>query len=114
MRRTDGGLGQLGGVLIVSPDGSVAFSYLSADASDVPSNADALLAARKACGRSRARRRLGVGPLGIALRRRRSSAPDTAAALADVVLRDHTGADVRLGGLWAERPALLAFLRHFG
>lgn len=53
-------------------------------------------------------------PLGIALRHRRSSAPDTAAALADAVLRDHTGADVRLGGLWAERPAVLAFLRHFG
>ncbi|MBA2580332.1 MAG: hypothetical protein H0V03_05760 [Thermoleophilaceae bacterium] len=48
MRRTDGELGQLGGVLIVAPDGSVAFSYLSADASDVPSNPDALLAARKA------------------------------------------------------------------
>jgi len=48
VRRTDGGVGQLGGVLIVSPDGSVAFSYLSADASDVPSNAEALLAARKA------------------------------------------------------------------
>ena len=53
-------------------------------------------------------------PLGIALRRGRGSAPDTAAALAEVVLRDHTGADVRLGSVWAERPAVLAFLRHFG
>ncbi len=53
-------------------------------------------------------------PFGIALRRTAGSAPDTASALADVVLRDHTGADVRLGSLWAERPAVLSFLRHFG
>ena len=46
--RTDGDLGQLGGVLIVSPDGSIPYSYLSADASDVPSNADVLRAARQA------------------------------------------------------------------
>ena len=46
--KTDGDLGQLGGVLIVSPDGSIPYSYLSADASDVPSNADVLRAARQA------------------------------------------------------------------
>ena len=46
--KTDGDLGQLGGVLIVSPDGSIPYSYLSADASDVPSNAAVLRAARQA------------------------------------------------------------------
>lgn len=46
--KIDGDLGQLGGVLIVSPDGSIPYSYLSADASDVPSNADVLRAARQA------------------------------------------------------------------
>jgi hypothetical protein len=34
--------------------------------------------------------------------------------LADVVLRSDAGDRVRLGDLWRERPAVLAFLRHFG
>jgi hypothetical protein len=46
--------------------------------------------------------------------KRRPSPPATAGALADVVLQDSTGADVRLGDLWAERPAVLVFLRHYG
>ena len=58
--------------------------------------------------------KLRVVPFGIALRSSPGSTPDTAAPMADVVLRDHTGADVRLGSIWAERPAVLAFLRHFG
>ena len=32
----------------------------------------------------------------------------------DLTLPDHTGEDVRLGGLWAERPLVLLFLRHLG
>lgn len=35
-------------------------------------------------------------------------------ALADVVVKDEDGADVRLGDLWATRPLVLAFVRHFG
>lgn len=34
--------------------------------------------------------------------------------LADLVLPDSEGHDVRLGSLWTERPAVIAFLRHYG
>ncbi len=36
------------------------------------------------------------------------------ASLGDVALRDTEGHPVRLGTAWAEGPALLVFLRHFG
>lgn len=36
------------------------------------------------------------------------------AALSPIVLPDPEGSEVRLGSLWAERPAVVAFLRHFG
>ena len=35
-------------------------------------------------------------------------------ALADATVLDERGAVVRLGTLWAERPVVLVFLRHFG
>jgi hypothetical protein len=41
-------------------------------------------------------------------------APKTAEGLADVVLPDHDGNDVRLGDLWEAQPTLLVFLRHYG
>jgi hypothetical protein len=47
-------------------------------------------------------------------RRKRPVAPATADDLADVVLSDSTGHDVRLGSLWETRPAVLVFLRHYG
>jgi hypothetical protein len=34
--------------------------------------------------------------------------------LAPIVLPDADGAEVRLGSLWDDAPALLVFLRHFG
>ena len=34
--------------------------------------------------------------------------------LAEIVVPDHDGNDVRLGDLWAERPAALVWLRHYG
>lgn len=37
-----------------------------------------------------------------------------AAAIADIVLPDADGNDVRVGDLWSERPAVLVWLRHFG
>ncbi len=40
--------------------------------------------------------------------------PMSAAALAELVLPDHDGEAVRLGELWAERPAALVWLRHYG
>ena len=38
----------------------------------------------------------------------------TADQLADVVLPDQDGTDVRLGDLWRERPVALVWLRHYG
>jgi hypothetical protein len=34
--------------------------------------------------------------------------------LAETVLPDQDGNDVRLGDLWSERPAALVWLRHYG
>lgn len=42
-----------------------------------------------------------------------STTPD-AAALADIVLPDQEGHDVRLGDLWKDRPVALVWLRHYG
>jgi hypothetical protein len=36
------------------------------------------------------------------------------ASLAPIVLPDTTGAPLRLGDLWAGRPAVVVFLRHYG
>jgi hypothetical protein len=36
------------------------------------------------------------------------------AALGNVSLADSDGTHRRLGDYWAERPAILVFLRHFG
>ena len=41
-------------------------------------------------------------------------APETASELADVVLPDQDGNEVRLGDLWQDQPALLVWLRHYG
>ena len=38
----------------------------------------------------------------------------SAKALADVIVRDLRGNDVRVGDLWSREPALLVFLRHYG
>ncbi len=39
---------------------------------------------------------------------------DRASALAEIVLRDHEDREVRLGDLWADRTAVLVWLRHYG
>ena len=41
-------------------------------------------------------------------------APARADALADIVLPDHDGNDVRLGDLWRQGPVALVWLRHYG
>ena len=46
--RTVGHPAQLGGVLLVMPDGSIPYSHLSDDASDNPPNEDVLAAVRRA------------------------------------------------------------------
>jgi hypothetical protein len=48
--RTVGHPAQLGGVLLVMPDGSIPYSHLSEDASDNPPNDEVLAAAREATG----------------------------------------------------------------
>jgi hypothetical protein len=35
-------------------------------------------------------------------------------ALAGCQVKDERAQDVRLGDLWAHRPVVLAFVRHFG
>jgi hypothetical protein len=45
---------------------------------------------------------------------KKPKAPERADDLAGVVLQDADGADVQLGELWAKRPAVVVFLRHYG
>ena len=52
--------------------------------------------------------------LGTASSRQHTNPPDRADALADLVLPDQDGHDVRLADLWADRPAALVWLRHYG
>lgn len=51
---------------------------------------------------------------GAAVRRQKTSPPERADELAEIVLQDHDGRAVRLGDLWSERPAALVWLRHYG
>ena len=50
--------------------------------------------------------------LGISRTKQATNPPDRADALADIVLPDHEGNEVRLGDLWQDRPAVLVWLRH--
>jgi len=34
--------------------------------------------------------------------------------LADVVVKDTEGRDVRLGDVWRNKPAVVVFVRHYG
>lgn len=51
---------------------------------------------------------------GAAAKRQQTSPPTRADALADMVLPDQDGEDVRLGDLWQDGPAALVWLRHYG
>jgi hypothetical protein len=51
---------------------------------------------------------------GTSKKRQGTRAPERADELADVVLLDHDGAEVRLGDLWGDRPVALVWLRHYG
>jgi hypothetical protein len=57
---------------------------------------------------------LSLRMLGAASSKQQAHPPATAEALADIVLPDQDGNQVRLGDLWAERPAALIWLRHYG
>jgi len=52
--------------------------------------------------------------LGISKERQHTRPPERADALADLVLLDHDGREVRLGDLWSERTVALVWLRHYG
>jgi hypothetical protein len=52
--------------------------------------------------------------LGTASTPQRANPPARADALAEIVLKDHDGGDVRLGDLWRDGPVALIFLRHYG
>lgn len=51
---------------------------------------------------------------GIGGKSKKPSPPARADAFADVELQDSSGAEVRLGSLWEDRPAVVVFLRHYG
>jgi hypothetical protein len=52
--------------------------------------------------------------LGMARDRQRTNPPERADELADIVLPDHEGNDIRLGDLWRSGPVALVWLRHYG
>ena len=45
---------------------------------------------------------------------REDSVTNIAQKLADLEVEDLEGGRVALGSLWADRPAVVAFIRHFG
>jgi hypothetical protein len=53
-------------------------------------------------------------PFGASKQHQETHPPANAKALQDLVLQDQDGNDVRLGDLWADRPVVLAWLRHYG
>jgi hypothetical protein len=50
--RVVGNVAQLGGVLVVRPDGSIPYAHLAEDASDHPPNSEVLAAAHEAAGQA--------------------------------------------------------------
>jgi hypothetical protein len=51
---------------------------------------------------------------GAARRRQEVNPPEEASGLADIVVKDLHGVEIRLGTLWENGPAVLVFLRHYG
>ena len=49
-----------------------------------------------------------------AMKRQTTNPPERADELADFVLQDQNGEDVRLGDTWSDGPAVLVWLRHYG
>jgi hypothetical protein len=53
-------------------------------------------------------------PLRAARRKQDTHAPARADDLAELVLKDLDGRDVRLGDTWRDGPVALVWLRHYG
>ena len=52
--------------------------------------------------------------LGVSHTRQEPRPPQDASGLADLMVKDLDGSDVRLGSLWEDGPAVLVWLRHYG
>lgn len=46
--------------------------------------------------------------------RQRATPPERADVLAEIVLPDHEGREMRLGDLWRDGPVVIVWLRHYG
>jgi hypothetical protein len=55
-----------------------------------------------------------AGFLGAARSKQKAHPPDDASGLADLVVKDLDGNDVRLGSLWKDGPVVVVWLRHYG
>jgi hypothetical protein len=51
---------------------------------------------------------------GISTSREDTRPPGDASGLAELVVKDLDGNDVRLGSVWEDQPAVLVWLRHYG
>ena len=52
--------------------------------------------------------------LGTAGSKQDARPPHDSSGLADLVVKDLDGNDVRVGSFWADGPAVLVWLRHYG
>ena len=52
--------------------------------------------------------------LGAASTKQEVRPPDDSSGLADLVVKDLSGMDVRVGSFWEDGPAVLVWLRHYG
>ena len=52
--------------------------------------------------------------LGAASTKQEARPPEDASGLADLVVKDLDGNDVRVGSFWEDGPAVLVWLRHYG
>ena len=55
-----------------------------------------------------------MGLFGTSGERQAADPPERADALAGLELENHSGELRRLGDYWADNPAVLVFLRHYG
>ncbi len=60
------------------------------------------------------RRCTGVHPIEASLRYNLGMAESFSVKLANIVLPEAGGGDVRLGSLWERYPAVIVLLRHYG
>jgi hypothetical protein len=52
--------------------------------------------------------------LGAASSKQEARPPHDSSGLADLLVKDRDGSDVRVGSFWEDGPAVLVWLRHYG